>query len=337
MLLGACSKKDDTASTTANAPAATSAPSNGNKATTTTSSSSSGSSGNTNDTKATKGTTPGTAVDANTVVVSTSVWYQGFKLTFPNGQIDTTQNTLTFTDVVVENLSTSNATFYGSNTAIEQDGTLAYNGNWKQNPEVLGSSKAKSTLVFNIDEKFDASKATMIMGSGAEQQVRIALDGSGKVTSLKPVDQTNLQPMTLGDLTLTPKTVVVRYDRIDDHSQSDAKKAFLYIFGDMKNSGTGTRYWGNDNFTLSSPDGTKASADKTLGAGSADSTQTDSKFGLVFAITDPFAGDYTFDVKGEWGGDANSAVTGTAKITLVGAVTGSGTTTGTDTPGTTGN
>jgi len=333
LLLGACSKKDDTATTTATTAAASSSSGGGGGSTTTAGSTN----GTTTGTKKPTGTTPGTAVDANTVVVSTTVWYDGFKITLPNGKIDNSAQTLTFTDATIENLSTDNGSLYGD-YSIEQDGTQAYTGRWTNTPSIIALSKAKDTLVFSIDEKFKPKAATMVMGTGAQQQVRIALDGSGKVTALQPVDQAVISPITLGQLTFTPKTVAVRYDRIDSRQQADTKKAYLYIMGDLKNNTPdATLYFSSDAVTLASPDGTKAAAEKVLGPGSIDGTQTDSKFGLVFVINDPFAGDYTLNFKGNWGASSTEA-TATANLTLVAAGKTSGTTSGStpgSTPGTT--
>jgi hypothetical protein len=315
LLLGACSKKDDTTATSSSNSNtnATSAPSG------------SGSS----DTKV-KGTTPGTA--KNNQSLNQTIWFEGYKVGLGTWRYDDQKEEFEV-DISVENLGDDQATYYGSNLTLQDDNTIVANGQAVENPQIIAKGKANDVLRFSVpSDKFNPDKLTMVWGSGTQAQARVPLNG-GTATTLQPIPQDSVKgSWPVGNLTLTPALAEVRYDNPSDHSQADKDKAFLAINGKVQNtSADATYYFQTKEVTLTPPDGTKNTAETfTTKDGSSIAATKSSEFRLWFVVADPFAGDYTLTFASPWGTD-NADVTATFNFTLVKAVT---TTTGT-TPGST--
>lgn len=316
LLLGACSKKDDTTATSSSNSNtnATSAPSG---------------SGSSSDTKV-KGTTPGTAKKNQSL--DQSVWFQGWKIDLGTWTYDDTKEVFAV-DITVENLSSDQATYYGDGVSLQDSSTVITTASAKENPNVVAKSKAKDVLEFSVSpDKWTPEQLSIVFGSGTQQQAKVPLNGSA-ATTLKPIPQDSIKgALPVGNVTLTPDVAEVRYDNPSTHTQADKGKVFLAISGKAKNNSTdATYYTGSNQATLTLLDGSKQqAADFTLKEGSLAATQT-SEFQLWFNIPDPYAGDYTLVFAAPWGTDSADA-TATVNFTLVKATTA--TTSGT-TPGTT--
>jgi hypothetical protein len=319
LLLGACSKKEDPPAATSSGGATTTTKAGGN-------SGSGGTAGTGSDTT-TKGSGSGTteAPSGDTIKTDkTTFWANGFKVTLPDGKYDAAKETLTFTDAVIENLG-PDGNLYGT-YSLEADGTIAYNGGWKDTPTVIAKSKAKDTLVFsNVDAKFDPSKTTLVVGGGDEAQVRIPLGGDGEAVLHAPVIQEFKGKLTIGQIDVDVTQTEVRWDRPDTHAQAEKEKAFLVITGKVKNNSAGTLYWNGDQAILTRPDDTKTGATHVLGDGSVQTTQIDDKWGIIWEINEPVKGDYSVEFTQNFGAEG-ADVTVKQDLSITDKASGSGTT-----------
>jgi len=328
LLLGACGKKDEPAASTSGQS------SSGSSVTTK-------AGGSTNDTSKSTGSTPGTATKGTAVgntALNQTVWYQGFKLTLGAINYDK-ENQKYLIDTDIENLGAENAGFYPDNMSVEDSGTQVTTVGSTENPTVLGASKAKTKLTFELDpDKNSTLKGLMlVMGKGNQAQVKVPLDGAtAGLATLKPIPQPSVKgDLVVGQVTLTPTAAEVRFDSISDHTHVDKGKANFVIVGKAKNGATdSTLYLESGKVSMSLPDGTKQTAEKFTSADGLDATKT-IEFALSFIIPDPYAGDYTLTFTQDWGPEG-AATDETVQFSLTS--TASGTTSGTtpgSTPGTT--
>jgi hypothetical protein len=316
LLLGACSKKED--------PPATSSSSNSSTTAKSGTSGSSGTAGTGSDTTTKSGSGTTEKPSGDTVKVDKTFWVNGFKVTLPDGKYDAAKETLTFKDATIENLGEDAATLYGT-YSLEAEGTVAYTGNWTESPSVIAKSKAKDTLVFNVDDKFDASKTTLVIGSGNEAAVRIPFGDDGELVLRQPVVQEFKGKLTIGLADIDVTQTEVRWDRPDRHSQAEKGKAFLIITGKVKNNSDTTLYWDGVKAVLTRPDDTKTGADTVLGDGSVQTTQIDDKWGIIWEINEPVKGDYKIDFTQNFGAEG-AEVTVSQDLSITDKASGSGTT-----------
>ena len=259
VLLGACSKKDETTTTATTASTAASSSGGGSTTTAKAADKTTTTTGGTTKGTTTKGSTPGTTAKGGTEAGDKTFWFKGFKVTLGEMKVDDTEGKLTF-PATVENLATGRSPMY-ADFSLEADGAVYGTGGWVDNPEVLEKSKAKDTLSFNIDDKFDADATTLVIGNGNEDQVRIPLDGS-KITPLEPQAQEYKGEIKLGQVTYNISKTELRYDRLDNHSQAEKDTAFLVLWGESKNtSATETFYLDPSKFEIALPDDTKSSTE----------------------------------------------------------------------------
>jgi hypothetical protein len=313
LLISACGKDDqpkvsDVATTTSTAAkTTTSAASSGNSTTTTSGGGSSAS------------TTTSTTAAGGTVKFNQVINYEGFVITLHDGTTDTKQNTLTI-PIDIENPGTDNATFYGDNISLDDGSTqLSTSVSLKDFVSVLAGSKGKTDMVISLpDDPIVPAKTFLAFGQGSQEQVRIPFPGnSAKPILLAPVPQTFTAPVTVGDVTLTPSSAEVRYDSVDDHKQLDKGNVAIVVRGKAKNASTdNTYYWGNEEVTLSLPDGSKQQADVFNGKDFLTATKT-VDFEMVFVINTPFAGQYGLDFTAPWTKDGAPA-NAHADLTLAG-------------------
>lgn len=321
LLLGACGKKDEPAATSQSGQSS----SGGTAAPTT-----KAGGGTPSDTSKTTGTaTKGTSV-ANASIDQT-VWYEGFKIALGSSSYDKEEGYWTI-DAEVENLGDSNASFYGSNIALEDGNTQVETGQVIESPTVLAKAKGKTKIRFSADDELIAKlgSLTLVMGNGTQQQVRVPLDGS-TATTLKPVPQESIKgDFVVGQVTLTPSAAEVRYDDPNNHAQADKGKVYLFIVGKAKNASDNTLYFDRAGASLTMPDASKGPAEQFESKDGFEATKT-VDFRLNYIISDPYAGDYSLAMTQNWGPEGEAA-TGTVKFALVSSA--SGTTPG-STPGTT--
>jgi hypothetical protein len=267
----------------------------------------------------TSGPTTSTTAAGGTLKFNQVLYYEGFTITLHDGTVNTTDNTLTI-PIDIENTGADNASYYGDNVSIDDGSTqLSSNVQLKEFVNVLAGAKGKTNMIITLpDTPLDKSKAFLAFGQGSQQQVRIPFPGnSGKAILLAPVAQTFTAPVVVGDVTLTPKTAEVRYDSVKDHKQLDSGDVAIVIRGDAKNASTAnTYYWGNEEATLSLPDGTKQQADVFNGKDFLTATKT-TPFEMTFVVKAPFAGQYGIDFSAPWTQDG-SAATAHADLTLTG-------------------
>ncbi len=311
LLVSACGKND--------APTVSGAVTTTTAAATSTTSGSGG--GNSTTTAASGGasSTTSTTAAGGTVKFNQVVNYEGFVITLHEGTADTKQNTLTI-PIDVENPGTDNATFYGENISLDDGSTqLSTSVSLKDFVNVLAGSKGKTDMIIGLpDDPIVPAKTFLAFGQGSQQQVRIPFPGnSAAPVMLTPIEQSFTTAVTVGDVTLTPSRAEVRYDSVDDHQQLDKGKVAIVIRGKAKNASTdNTYYWGNDEVSLSLPDGSKQQPDVFNGKDFMTATKT-VDFELTFVIDAPFAGQYGLDFTAPWTKDGSPA-TAHADLTLAG-------------------
>lgn len=305
LLISACSKKEDPPATSSSGASTTNTAKPGGNG-------SAGTAGAGSDTTVAGGTTKGTKKEASgdsIAIADTVIWMTGFKVTFPDGKYDKTEETLTFTDVEIENLSNDNASFYGT-YSLEADGAVVYSGgNWKENKSVIAKSKTKDTLVFSgVDEEFDPSITTLVLGTGSEAQVRIPFGDEGELVARKPLVQEFKGKLAVGLADIDVATTEVRWDRPDNHTQAEKGKAFVIVSGKVKNTGDTTLYWDAVKAVLIRPDATKTGAAQVVGGGSVSATQIDDKWAIVWEIDEPIEGAYTMEFTQPFGPEGAEVV-----------------------------
>jgi hypothetical protein len=135
---------------------------------------------------------------------------------------------------------------------------------------------------------------------------------------LTPIEQSFTTAVTVGDVTLTPTRAEVRYDSVEDHVQMEKGKVAIVIRGKAKNaSGENTYFFGNEEVTLTLPDGSKQQPEVFNGKDFLNPTKTED-FELSFVIDAPFAGTYSLDFTAPWTKDLSPA-TAHADLTLAGS------------------
>jgi hypothetical protein len=311
LLVSACGndeqpKVSDVATTTSTAAKTTTTTAGGSKTTTTAAGGGASS-------------TTSTTAAGGTIRFAQVLNYEGFVITLHDGTIDTAANTLTI-PIDIENRGTDNATYYGDNTSLDDGSTqLSSNVSLKDYVNVLAGSKGKTSMVIYLpSDPIVPSKTFLTFGQGTEQQVRIPFPGnSGQAVLLTPIPQTFTTEVTVGDVTLTPSSAEVRYDSVDDHRQLDKGKVGIVVRGKARNASTdNTYYWGNEEVSLSLPDGTKQQAEVFNGSDFLTATKT-VDFEMTFVIDAPFAGQYGLDFTAPWTKDGSPA-TAHADLTLAG-------------------
>jgi hypothetical protein len=247
------------------------------------------------------------------------LFYQGFTITLHDGTTNTADKTLTI-PIDVENTGTDNGTLIGDNISLDDGSTqLTTHAGLKDFVTVLAGSKGKGSIVISLpDDPIDPSKTFLVFGQGAQQQARIPFPGnSATPVLLTPVEQAFTTAVTVGDVTLTPSRAEVRYDSVEDHTQMDKGKVAIVIRGKAKNaSGDSTYFFGNDEVSLTLPDGSKQQPDLFNGKDFLIPTKTED-YELSFVVDAPFAGQYSLDFTAPWTKDATPA-TAHADLALAG-------------------
>jgi hypothetical protein len=301
LLVSACGKNDS--------PTVSGAATTTTTAAKTTTSSSGGGNTTTSTANTAASTTTSTTAKGGTVKFNQVLFYQGFTITLHDGTTNTTENTLTI-PIDVENTGTDNGTFIGDNISLDDGSTqLTTSAGLKDFVTVLAGSKGKGSVVLHLpDEPIVPSKTFLVFGQGAQQQARIPFPGNpADEVLLTPVEQSFTTVVTVGDVTLTPTRAEVRYDSVEDHTQMDKGKVAIVIRGKAKNASTdNTYFFGNEEVTLTLPDGSKQQPDVFNGKDFLVPTKTED-FELSFVIDAPFAGKYGLDFTAPWTKDLTPA------------------------------
>ncbi|MEV6930464.1 hypothetical protein AB0M46_39095 [Dactylosporangium sp. NPDC051485] len=191
------------------------------------------------------------------VQVGKSVWFAQYKITVNKMtyDADASQHKLS-AEVVVENLSTANATPYLP--IVFSIGGQQYTGSLRESSTVAAGQKSNYNLDFSIYDPLTAGLATgqLIFGGGEVEQPTIPLDGSA-VNAYEPVNLLKDKKVTVHDVTATFTTCDLRGGFFDYNGQ--AKKGYRAVMCkvDIQYTGNSSLYVGQEHFRLAAPDGSE--------------------------------------------------------------------------------
>ncbi|MEZ5143533.1 MAG: hypothetical protein R2726_13590 [Acidimicrobiales bacterium] len=298
LLVGACSKKEETTTTPSSTAAPTSSTAGGATATTS---------------KPT-GTTTGTTPVKNKI--DSKVWNSGFTFDLKGWDVaDDGGSPAVVIDLDITNNGSANYTPYGP-YQLESDGAVLGTGSLKKGGEIVAKSKTSDQLVFPIyDKQFNADETTLTIGSADYQQAKVPLGDPSKATTLQPqaLKQTP-DPVKLGNVTMTIKVAVVRYDNPDEHSNAPQGKGYLVLGGTAANaSATDTYYFDASQVTITRPDGSKSTA--KVDSDAIQANTTNGNFALWYELDTPITGTYTLTFTQPWA-EGGEPATATATVDL---------------------
>lgn len=299
-LLGACSGSG-TNTTTANAPSTTAGSSSGG-----------GNVGGTAGTSS-KGTTKGTTKADTTL--NTKVWWQGFRYDLGDVSLDTEKQQL-MVKTKITNLGSDPANPYPP-VVLVNGGEEVARGGLAETPSITGGKTVDATIQMSVKDDFTVDGTSLLFSNGSSQvEATVPLDGKGDKVTLEPIEQAQApDPITIGSVTITPKTAEVRWDLPSDHSiEAEAGTAFLVISGTAKNDGTSTAYFSATGITITTDTGTYPV--KLIGDNYIPAKQSTDKFSIYFQIKDPVEGTWTIDFKDQPFGVDAAKVSASAKATV---------------------
>ncbi len=301
LLAGACSKSENT-TTAANGSTTTAGGGKTTQATSGTGSS---------------GTTKGTNKSTNSLN-GQKVWFQGFRYELGDISYDSSSYVVTIR-AKVTNLGNETAS-PAPPVALVKGGEQIATGNLPEHPDITGGKTVDAKIELNMTSSSIGSFTTdgvslvFTMGS-AYQEATVPLDGKGSAVTLEPVDQKEaVKPITIGNVTITPKSVEVRYDLPDDHTiEADAGYAFLLIRASTKNTGSGIVGYLTQGVKLTTNTGTYTA--EFIGDTSVEGSQTNEKTSFYFKIKTPTEGEWTLDLTDQPFGPDGETVSASQKIT----------------------
>lgn len=204
-----------------------------------------------------------------TTTVGKSFWYGGFKVTLGEARFGfeggTTGRVVTIASTF-ENLGTDTADFVAE-LVIQTPGRNYVASEYAQTgaPKVPGRTTGTGTLVVPIDTtSFAFQSATLIVGTAANNQARVPLDGTGTLVDLAPRTLALTGTISASTLKLTAAGADLRYDVPSKHREIAAGKLGLTVaFSVLFDSDFGGGYLFNGNsLALRLPDGSLLGADE---------------------------------------------------------------------------
>lgn len=167
-------------------------------------------------------------------------------------------------------------------------------------PSVPGQRTGKGFLRFSIDDTFDATQATLLVGNAGEHSATVPLgaDSPDTLRSLEPVDIILTDSATAGPLTFKMAGGYLRADEPARHSTLATNHLNMVLFFSL--SATSSENVLTNHFTLVLPDGTAVAADAapielTRAGATIDDLRVD------FTVDAPGEGTYKLEFGGAWG------------------------------------
>jgi hypothetical protein len=167
-------------------------------------------------------------------------------------------------------------------------------------PVVPGNRTGKGFLRFSVDDAFDATQATLLVGNAGEHSatVPIGVDSPDALRSLEPVDIVLTDSAIAGPLTFKMAGGYLRADEPARHSTLASKHLNIVLFFSL--SATSSENVFGDNFTLVLPDGTAVATDSApIELTRAGATMDD--LSVAFTVDAPPERTYTLEIGGAWG------------------------------------
>jgi hypothetical protein len=242
--------------------------------------------------------------------VNQEFWHAGFHVTLGNGDISTRETldgrTLHFVsiDATFENLGPDETSFF-SPVSLVQDGTAFIpSGDNTDIPRVPSGLSSDGTLVYLVEEDFDADRAQLVVGSGEENQALVPLGPQGgDLVTLEPSEPPISGSISMELIDLTFTSAELRADIPASYREIEAGRLGLTINFDATSRSSGNWRINAQNLALTLPSGSSVGAD---GAelpglpGSDAGTDTPGLF-VRFLVDDMPAGDYTLRfTPGDW-------------------------------------
>lgn len=167
-------------------------------------------------------------------------------------------------------------------------------------PSVPGQRTGKGFLRFSVDDTFDATQATLLVGSAGEHSATVPLGGNSPdgLRSLEPADIVLTDSATAGPLTFKMAGGYLRADEPSRHSTLATKHLNVVLFFSI--TATSRENVGHDDFTLVLPDGTAVAPNQApIELTSAGTTIDD--LSIAFTVDAPAEGTYKLAIGGTWG------------------------------------
>lgn len=236
-------------------------------------------------------TTTSAAGAPTSQAIDKTFWFAGFKVTLGTGTF--TPPSKVEIETTFENLGADTARFDGS-LVLNTAGNGITSTDLTDIPEVPGGTTGKGSIRFDAGPGFEFEGADMTVGTIEHQQARIPLGSGGVFVSLEPRPVTITGSTTAGQLKLDAHDGELRADIPATHAPTEQNQLALTINFDVTNSGTGGGGYplADDNFALTTPDGTTIAPDdapiELLGR-----QATKTNLSARFLLDSPSAGEYT--------------------------------------------
>lgn len=255
------------------------------------------------------GQAPGSLGSVN---VNKTYWYGGFKVTLGKATVINAIKATPPTyrsapekvtiEALFENLGADNFAPYNQDLVL-QSGTNAYldhDSSIEKIPDVPGLRSTTGLIVFNADDKFDLSKAVLLVGNANFNQAMVPLGKSGKLVALEPQKVAVNGTVNVPDaFTLAVSGGDLTYDNAKQHVQQKAGDVNVKLHFSLTSNRDNVSSFSSDNANLKLPDGTATVA--TNGScctiGPKGTTTPDDFVDFVFKGAD---GAYDFIVKGKY-------------------------------------
>lgn len=167
-------------------------------------------------------------------------------------------------------------------------------------PSVPGKRTGKGFLRFTIDDMFDATQATLLVGSAGEHSATVPLgaDSPDTLRSLEPLDIVLTDSAKAGPLTFKMAGGYLRADEPARHRTLATNDLNMVLFFGISATSSENVY--DDHFTLVLPDGTAVAPDLApIELTRAGATIDD--LSVAFTVDAPAEGTYKLEIGGAWG------------------------------------
>lgn len=258
-------------------------------------------------------TSPGGDEDPQPVEFATGeeVYHSGFRVEVVGGTIvSETQgfsSDVRYTlilDLNVENLGSDAAFFGPSATVVSNTGTYTWDSGFSLADDVPGGLSSVFEIKLRVDEGFDPSSATLIIGDADENRAVAPLGpGGDTAVRLEPAELTTAGAINLELIDVIVTSADLRYDNVQRHRQIESGKRALTLHFDIVSRAQGNWSIFETDLALVRPDGTiiapdGAELDNIAGAEGGVTTEG---LSVRFLVDEDASGDHTLRfTPGSW-------------------------------------
>jgi hypothetical protein len=241
--------------------------------------------------------------------VNAEFWHAGFHVTLGDGlyyavEDEDTEELTYFVSIEAnfENLG-PDETEFPSDLVLTGSGGNATPGADSEIPSVPAGLSSDGTLVFEVDDTFEADSAELLAGTGDETQAHVPLGAEGTLVTLEPTQPPVSGSLTMELIDLTFTSAELRADVPVNYTEVEDGKLALTVNFDATSRKSGNWSVNATDFALILPGGSAVGADGAeLGSLPGTDAGTDTPGLYVrFLVDDPPAGDYTLRfTPGSW-------------------------------------